>query len=127
MAPPEPPPRPDVGDLPASTAPAAASDTPPGTLLEVEVVFAATAHQQLLSLRLPPGTTVGEALDLAIRWGLDLGSLPSGAEAPALGIHGEPVAREHRLRQGDRLEIYRPLVTDPRTQRRRRATGRPLA
>lgn len=40
--------------------------------------------------------------------------------AAAIGIWGRKVARGHRLADGDRVEIYRPLGADPRARRRER-------
>jgi hypothetical protein len=37
------------------------------------------------------------------------------------GIWGKPVGRDHRLKDGDRLELYRPLLMDPREARRKLA------
>ena len=42
----------------------------------------------------------------------------------AVGIWGRTVALERRLREGDRVEIYRPLHVDPKEARRRRAERR---
>jgi uncharacterized protein len=39
----------------------------------------------------------------------------------ALGIFGRPTRADHALRQGDRIEIYRPLAADPKVARRARA------
>lgn len=79
----------------------------------IEVVFAGPQIQQKKSLLVPAGTTAVEAIalvgwrDLAMPW--------------RVGIHARPVAPDHRLADGDRLEIYRPLMCDPREARRRRA------
>jgi putative ubiquitin-RnfH superfamily antitoxin RatB of RatAB toxin-antitoxin module len=34
------------------------------------------------------------------------------------GVWGKPVARDHRVREGDRVELYRPLEIDPKEARR---------
>jgi putative ubiquitin-RnfH superfamily antitoxin RatB of RatAB toxin-antitoxin module len=39
----------------------------------------------------------------------------------SVGVHGELKSRSARLFDGDRVEIYRPLITDPKEARRRRA------
>lgn len=88
--------------------------------IEVEVVYAQAGEQRLLCLRVPVGTTVREA---ALRSamdehfpGLDLSSAP-------LGIFGRLVAKpeERLLEAGDRVEIYRPLLADPKEVRKARA------
>jgi len=86
--------------------------------LRIEVACAEPDHQELLALRVPPGTSVAAAIEasgIAARFpGADLRHRP-------VGIWGRPVAREQVLGDGDRVEIYRPLRADPREARRRLA------
>lgn len=88
--------------------------------LSVEVVFAAPDRQMLITLQLPANATVREA---AMQSGLqahfpelDLGEAP-------LGLFGKLVASPatQPLEDGDRVEIYRPLLADPKEVRKRRA------
>ena len=93
--------------------------------LQVEVVFATPEQQLLISLALPKGSTV----DDAIRTSRISEHFPSqdlaGLET---GIWGRVVAREQLLEDGDRIEIYRPLEMDPREARRQlAAAGRAMA
>lgn len=72
------------------------------------------------SMRLPGGSTLGQAL---------LGSGWFAAEslgALAVGIWGRQQPLETLLRDGDRVEVYRPLTVDPKEARRQRyqATGK---
>ena len=72
-----------------------------------------------VTLCLPEGSTVDDALqaasaDLPER---DWATLP-------LGIHGRLCGRDQRLVEGDRVELYRPLVNDPKAARRARARRR---
>ena len=89
--------------------------------LKVEVVYAAPAEQLLLALEVPPGTTVEEAIEQSGIGGrfTDL----DAARAP-VGIFGKRVKRDTVLRDGDRVEIYRPLVADPKSARRARTRRR---
>lgn len=89
-------------------------------LIEVEVVYAAVDRQLLLKVDLPAGSTV--------RGGLLISGI--GEQFPELdlarcpvGIFGKVLAdTETRLLQaGDRIEIYRPLLADPKEVRRLRA------
>ncbi len=93
--------------------------TEPETIT-VEVVYARPERQDLVSLTLPAGATVAEALaqvaDRTPFATLDLARMP-------VGVFGDRVAHSRRLVQGDRVELYRPLVIDPREARRRRASG----
>lgn len=93
----------------------------PEDVLEVEVVYARAQEQLVVALRVPSGTTVREAIRLS---GLAT-RLEAGDGAGAVGIHGKVVPADTALRQGDRVEIYRPLVADPKQARRRRAAGMP--
>lgn len=86
--------------------------------LTVELVYALPRRAWRWTLALPEGATVAEALGAA-----DLPSRVPGAvvEAGSLAIFGRPVTPETRLRQGDRLEVLRPLQVDPKQARRQRA------
>ena len=87
--------------------------------LEVEVVFAAGESPAVrLRLRVADGTTIVQAIAAS-----GIGSvLPEGVISPdRLGIHGRRVAAHQVLREGDRVEICRPLVLDPMEARRRRS------
>lgn len=63
-------------------------------------------------LDLPEGATLQEALTQS---GWDI------TADTAVGVWGKVLPRERTLRDGDRVEIYRPLVADPMTARRKRA------
>lgn len=86
--------------------------------MRVEVAYALPERQWLIVLDVAEGTTAAAAVAQS---GL-LDQRPELAVAPlALGIFGLPVAAEHRLRVGDRVEIYRPLLADPKEVRRQLA------
>ena len=86
--------------------------------IKVEVVYARPERQVLLSLDVPDGTTVAEAIDLSgIRETFPEIEIAGGD----LGIFSRKVPPEQILRDGDRVEIYRPLIADPKESRRRRA------
>jgi putative ubiquitin-RnfH superfamily antitoxin RatB of RatAB toxin-antitoxin module len=95
-------------------------------LLAVEVAYALPGRQWLLALRVPVGTTAREAI---ARSGI-LGQCPDiDPEEVEVGIFGERCALDTVLREGDRVEIYRPLKADPKVVRRElarigRAMGR---
>ncbi|MBC9249415.1 RnfH family protein [Pseudomonas alcaligenes] len=90
------------------------------SLIKVEVVYALAERQCLLSLEVAPGVTAREAVlqsGLQEQFpGLDLASAP-------LGIFGKVLAKpqERVLQDGDRVEVYRPLLADPKEVRKRRA------
>ncbi len=86
--------------------------------IRVEVAYALPEKQALLSLTVAAGTTVLEAArqsGIAEQFeGLDL-------DNAKLGIFGKVVAPGQVLRDGDRVEIYRPLIADPKEVRKARA------
>jgi uncharacterized protein len=90
----------------------------PAASLGVEVVYAEPGQQALISLAMTTGSSVADAIaqsGLAARFpGVDLLRL-------AVGIWGHPVAHDHVLQDGDRVELYRPLTMDPREARRQLA------
>ncbi|MBD9587810.1 RnfH family protein [Pseudomonas sp. PDM03] len=89
-------------------------------VIEIEVVYAAVDRQVLRCVTVPADTTVRAALlDSGIGEAfpeLDLGECP-------VGIFGKVIADPdtHQVRAGDRIEIYRPLLADPKEVRRLRA------
>lgn len=86
--------------------------------MRIELVFAAPTGPWRETLDLPPGTAVGEA----VAQSTFIRRYPEYADPmPPVGIHGERCDPARVLREGDRIEIYRPLVFDPLESRRRRA------
>lgn len=90
------------------------------SVIEIEVVYAAVDRQVLRTVSVPEGVTVSDAL-LKSGIGDEFPELDL-AECP-VGIFGKVIADpEVRLIQaGDRIEIYRPLLADPKEVRRLRA------
>jgi hypothetical protein len=87
-------------------------------LLQVEVVFADEAGVFKKPLRIEPGATVADAVRVS-GIAADLGV--SGIDPARIGVFGRVVSSTTPLRDGDRVEIYRPLKIDPKEARRRRA------
>ena len=94
-------------------------------LIEVEVVYAEPAKQQLLALKVPVGTTALEAVKLSgieqAFPNLDLGNVSFGIFSRPLDGRSTPAVDEYLMQEGDRVEIYRPLLIDPKQARRQRA------
>ena len=90
------------------------------TSIVVEVVYALADKQKLLSLSVPAGTTVREA---ALHSGLDTHFPGLDLQTAPLGIFGKAVPKpdERVLEEGERVEIYRPLIADPKEVRKQRA------
>lgn len=84
----------------------------------VTVVYARPGAQYVLRVELAPGTTVGQAIEAS---GV-LGLAPELAQSPLqVGVWNRTVALEADAREGDRIEVYRPLTVDPKEARRQRA------
>jgi uncharacterized protein len=102
----------------------AVDDRSPRSAIRVEVVFALPARQDLQTVSLPAGATVADAIEAA---GLAARFPQEQIDALPAGIWGKIVTRQRRVRDGDRVEVYRPLELDPRDLRRRlAASGRTM-
>lgn len=88
--------------------------------ITVEVVYGLPQEQVLLPLAVPAGTTVREAARLS---GLAARFPAIDIEQAPLGVFGKlcKAPETQRLQEGDRIEIYRPLLIDPKEARRLRA------
>ena len=88
--------------------------------MHIEVVYALPEVQHRLHLELEDGARVRDALKAVER-------IPPFSELQleeqAVGIFGRIVALDELLGPNDRVEVYRPLVVDPKEARRRRIGG----
>lgn len=83
--------------------------------LDIEVVFATAERQELIQLSVPRGTTAGAAIDLS---GMR-DRFPGLIDPPAgIGVWGHVTGPDRVLKDGDRVEIYRDLLLNPREARR---------
>lgn len=93
-------------------------------MIDIEVAYALPMEQYLLSERVPLGTTVGEALaQSAIHQQVANLEIIDGR----VGVFSKVVKLSQLLKQGDRIEIYRPLINDPKEARRRKAAEKATA
>ena len=87
-------------------------------MINIEVVYALPNDQILLKQQVSAGTTVAEAIQAS-------GVLDEHPEIDLannkLGIFGKLTKADAVLRDKDRIEIYRPLIADPKEVRRKRA------
>ncbi len=90
--------------------------------IEVEVVYALPSRQTLLKVLVGAEATVRQAV-------IDSGVLERHPELDLaqlkVGVFGKRVTLDTRLHAGDRVEIYRPLVADPKDARRKRGQRPP--
>ncbi|MBS1140780.1 MAG: RnfH family protein [Proteobacteria bacterium] len=86
--------------------------------LNVEVCYALSGKQELVRLKLPTGSTLQQALDAS---GL-LAKYPEiDPKKNKFGIYAKLSKVDTVLRDQDRVEIYRPLIADPKEVRKQRA------
>ena len=85
------------------------------------VAWATPTQAHLWELELPATATIADALRAARA---ECGAAPWCAGIPwssaPVGIFGEPRSRTEQFADGDRIELYRPLMRDPRERRRER-------
>ena len=86
--------------------------------IAVEVAYALPQKHYLQRVTLDEGSTVEQAIQasglLTLRDDIDL-------TKNKVGIYSRPVKLDDVVRDGDRVEIYRPLIADPKELRRQRA------
>jgi uncharacterized protein len=86
--------------------------------IAIEVAYALPEKQYLQRVKLEEGATVEDAIRasglLELRSDIDL-------TKNKVGVYSRPVKLTDTLNDGDRVEIYRPLIADPKQLRRQRA------
>lgn len=89
--------------------------------MKVSIVYALPEQQIMRDLELPDGVTV----EIALRQSGLFQEYPDiGNAETAVGVYGCVVPRHTVLREGDRVEIYRALLVEPKAGRRKRARKR---
>lgn len=88
------------------------------TLIEVEVVYPLPHEQRIFKASGAPGMTLTEAIEksriLEHYPELDISKVD-------VGVYGKQMPKDSPLNPGDRVEIYRPLIADPKEVRKKRA------
>jgi putative ubiquitin-RnfH superfamily antitoxin RatB of RatAB toxin-antitoxin module len=87
-------------------------------LIEVRVVYALRQTQTEVALKVPVGTTAREAI---ARSGIAAKHAEVDWDTVVVGIYGKRASLSTALLEHDRVEIYRPLIADPKQARRKRA------
>ncbi|SEF79954.1 hypothetical protein SAMN05216242_10671 [Thauera chlorobenzoica] len=88
-------------------------------MVDVEVVYALPQRQELVQVRVPEGSTVHDAI--AASGLLDRYPDIELERRNKLGIFSRLVRADAEVRDRDRVEIYRPLIADPKAVRKKRA------
>jgi hypothetical protein len=85
--------------------------------MQISVAYAEPDHQEWIEFEAPEGITAEEA----VRMSGILEKFPHlDISDKKLGVFAKPVKGDHVLREGDRVEIYRPLQADPKKARTRK-------
>lgn len=89
-----------------------------GTVMQVQLAWSPRPQEVLLeNLSLPTGATLADALKTSQRV---RGQVPGALETLPCGVWSKLRPLDHPLRDGDRIEVYRPLRVDPKEARRQR-------
>jgi len=87
-------------------------------MINVTLAYCLPAAVHVIDLRVAPGSTIAEV----VRQSRILERCPEiNLEVNRVGIFNKLCAPGTPVREGDRIEIYRPLIADPKTARRQRA------
>lgn len=87
-------------------------------MMNIEVVYALPGKQEIVIQKLPQGTTVRQAIEAS---GVLLKHPEIDLTKNKLGIFAKLTKPDALLRDQDRVEIYRPLIADPKEVRKQRA------
>lgn len=86
--------------------------------IHIEIAYATPHHQLILEQEINPGTSPRQAV---IDSGIDQHFPEIDKQNCDIGIFGKAIRPDHVLENGDRIEIYRPLIADPKEVRKKRA------
>ena len=87
-------------------------------MISVKIVFALPTKATTLTVEVAQGTTAEQAV---IQSGIIEKCPEIDPTALTLGVWNRTVKEHYELKDGDRIEIYRPLIADPKDARRKRA------
>ena len=87
-------------------------------LIQVEIAYARPDEQLILSVEVPEGSTLEQAI---IASGVQERFPEIDLQTAKVGVFGKLSKLAATVRTGDRIEIYRPLLADPKEVRKRRA------
>lgn len=86
--------------------------------IHIEVVYALPERQELVRINLPAGSSLQQAIEAS---GLPQKHPEIDLASARFGIYGKLSKADAILREKDRVEIYRPLIADPKEVRKQRA------
>ncbi|RJG51373.1 RnfH family protein [Motilimonas pumila] len=87
-------------------------------MIKVEVAYATPEKQKIIALDVEPGLTIK---DIIIRSHIESVFPEIDVEKAKVGVFSRPAKLSDTIREHDRIEIYRPLIADPKEMRKLRA------
>ncbi len=84
----------------------------------IEIAYATPERQKIIECEVEPGTSPRDAV---LQSDIKQHFPEIDPESCDIGVYGKPVRPDYELVDGDRIEIYRPLIADPKEIRRQRA------
>ena len=84
----------------------------------VEVAYALPKEQVVISIKVPTKSDVKQAIEKS---GIQKKFPSIDLSKNKVGIFGKKTKLDHPINDRDRIEIYRPLILDPKEMRRKRA------
>ncbi len=91
-------------------------------VIVVEVAYVKPEQQKIVEIKITKGSSIEQAI---IESGMLLEYPEIDLKKLEVGIFGKVLKKDHIIKSGDRIEIYRPLIQDPKEARRNRAAGKP--
>lgn len=88
------------------------------TKIKIEVVYALPKEQLIFTVELDSGATAEQAIEAS---GILVKYPEIDLKTNKLGVYSRLIKRDTELVDGERVEIYRPLIADPKEMRKRRA------
>ena len=86
----------------------------------IEIAYATPEFQKIIECEVDASISPRDAVKQS---GIKEYFAEINLESCDLGVFGKPIAENYELADGDRIEIYRPLVADPKEVRRQRAAN----
>ena len=86
--------------------------------IKVEVAYATPEKQKIIGVEVDQGAT---AADVLAQSGIEKVFPEIDLAAAKIGIYGKAIQKTQVMSEGDRIEIYRPLIADPKASRAARA------
>ncbi len=87
-------------------------------MLKIELIYATLEHQNLLQLNVPEGSDISYCIETS---GIKNQFPEIDLSTMKVGIFSQVKPLNHLVQSGDRIEIYRPLIADPKAVRRKKA------